>query len=334
MKTRITISDVANHANVSKSTVSQYLNKRFDYMGESTKDRIEQAIKELGYQPNALARSLKQKSTSTIGVIVANILHAFSTQVIRAIEDYCNQYDFHIIVCNADDDPVKEKKYIEMLLAKQVDGLIIFPTTGNVELYQKLVDSDYPLVFLDRNVENVDVPVIQLDNVKASKLAVQHFVEKGYQRIAIMTTSLELGVAPRVERINGFKEAMKEHSLVIRDEYVKGLKVEEVQDGLENMLSMDEPPEAILASNDLILMEVLKYVKAHSITVPDELAIIGIDDVSFASVYNPALTTIAQPTFEMGMQAAELLIEKLQNKESKIDPVYRYEPTLISRDSC
>ncbi|MEH7078951.1 LacI family DNA-binding transcriptional regulator, partial [Bacillus velezensis] len=116
MKT-ITISDVAKYANVSKSTVSQFLNQRYDYMSEKTKQKIEAAIQELNYQPNFVARSLKQKSTFTVGVVVANILHTFSTQVIRAVEDYFHEQGFHIIVCNADDEPEKEKKYIEMLRA-------------------------------------------------------------------------------------------------------------------------------------------------------------------------------------------------------------------------
>lgn len=131
MKT-ITISDVAKYANVSKSTVSQFLNQRYDYMSEKTKQKIEAAIQELNYQPNFVARSLKQKSTFTVGVVVANILHTFSTQVIRAVEDYFHEQGFHIIVCNADDEPEKEKKYIEMLRAKQVDGIIIFPTGENL----------------------------------------------------------------------------------------------------------------------------------------------------------------------------------------------------------
>lgn len=123
---RITIQDVARLAGVSKSTISQYLNKRYDYMSEETKKRIEAAINELGYEPNFIARSLKQKKTSTIAVIVANILHSFSTKVIRAVEDYCNENGFHVIVCNADDDPEKEANYIRMLRAKQVDGMIVF----------------------------------------------------------------------------------------------------------------------------------------------------------------------------------------------------------------
>src|SRR5699024_10710326 len=122
---KITMQDVANKAGVSKSTVSQFINNRYEYMAEETKIRIDDAVKELGYIPNFIAKSLKQKKTSTIGVIVANILHTFSNEIIRAIEDVCEVNQVHMFVCNADDNPEKEKSYMEMLMAKQVDGLII-----------------------------------------------------------------------------------------------------------------------------------------------------------------------------------------------------------------
>ena len=149
---KMTIGDVAKHASVSKSTVSQYLNKRYKYMSEQTRERVAASIEELDYRPNIVARSLKQKSTFTIGVIVANILHSFSTQIIRAIENKFHEKGFHIIVCNADDEPDKEKDYIEMLMAKQVDGIIIFPTGGNVSLYEQMKKTDFPIVFMDRTI--------------------------------------------------------------------------------------------------------------------------------------------------------------------------------------
>lgn len=331
----VTIIDVAKHAEVSKSTVSQYLNKRFDYMSNKTKERIEKAIKDLGYQPNFVARSLKQKSTSTIGVIVANILHTFSTQVIRAIEDTCHAMDFHIIVCNADDDPVKEKKYIDMLRAKQVDGMIIFPTGANVSLYQKMVKEKYPVVFMDRTVPDVSIPSIMLDNEKGAGLAVQHFVDRGYARIGMMTTSIR-NVIPRIERINGFKKALTANRIEIIPDYIKNLDRHQIQDGLKQMLSLDQPPQAILAGNDLTLIEILKCVKENGITIPTNLALIGIDEVSFASFYAPRLTTIAQPTVDMGNKAAELLLQKILNKtdEQPYEHIYRFEPQLIIRESC
>ena len=204
MKT-ITMADVAKHANVSKSTVSQYVNKRFDYMSKETKNRIEETIRVLDYRPNILARSLKQKSTTTIGVIVANILHTFSSQIIRTVEDICNEADFHVMVCNADDDPIKEKKYIEMLRAKQVDGIIILPTGVNIDLYKEMVHSKYPVVFVDRTVPDVPIPSVMLDNEKAGEIAVQHFIDNGFERIGIITNIIK-NVTPRKERVKGLKK--------------------------------------------------------------------------------------------------------------------------------
>lgn len=333
MKT-ITISDVAQHAKVSKSTVSQFLNNRFDYMGEKTKLRIERAVEELGYQPNFVARSLKQKSTKTIGVIVANILHNFSTEVSRAIEDVCHEGDFHLILCNADDDPNKERKYIEMLRAKQADGMIIFPTGGNVDLYEKMLNERYPVVFVDRSVPGTPISSIMLNNVKASELAVQHFIDRGYQQIGIMTTSINRDMTPRIERIEGYIQVLTRNHFPVKKEHIKSLEVDKIQGGLEEMLSLEQPPDAILAGNDLALIEILKYVKHRTLNIPADLAVIGIDDVSFASFYTPSITTVAQPTFEMGKKAAALLLDKIRNKRTEDHhPDYRFAPELLIRDS-
>lgn len=332
---RVTMADVAKAANVSKSTVSQYLNKRYEYMAEKTKLRIEKAINELGYQTNYVARSLKQKRTSTIGVIVANILHAFSTQVIRSIEDVCNERDMHVIVCNADDDPEKEKKYIEMLRAKQVDGLIVFPTGGNIELYQKMKKENYPLIFIDRLVSNLSVDAFLLDNEEATQLAVNHFIKSGHERIGIITTSLTKNVASRLERISGFKKALLASGIEPIEPFIKGLAVPDIQKGLEDMLSYDKPPTALLAGNDLSLMEILNYTTEHKISIPEELALIAIDDVSFANIFSPPLTTIDQPAFEMGADAARLLLEMINNKERDLESkIHRYQGRLIVRQSC
>jgi LacI family kdg operon repressor len=330
MKT-ITIADVAKHANVSKSTVSQFLNQRFDYMSEKTKRKIEATIQELNYQPNFVARSLKQKSTFTVGVVVANILHTFSTQVIRAIEDYFHEQGFHIIVCNADDEPAKEKKYIEMLRAKQVDGIIIFPTGENRALYEKMKQDRFPIVFMDRTIEDLEISTVMLDNHAAAKLAVDRFVEQGLDRIAIVTTSIIRNISPRVERIEGYKRAIEKRGLPIREEYVKTADVDHISEVLSELYSLPEPPQAILAGNDIVLVEVLKFMKEKDIAIPEDTSVIGIDDVSFASFFTPPVTAIAQPAVEMAKQAGTILFQQIQNSEQAEQWMYRFEPTLIQR---
>ncbi|MBT2575145.1 substrate-binding domain-containing protein [Bacillus sp. ISL-51] len=332
MKT-ITIADVAKHANVSKSTVSQFLNRRFDYMSEKTKQKIEAAIQELNYQPNFVARSLKQKSTFTVGVVVANILHTFSTQVIRAIEDYFHEQGFHIIVCNADDEPAKEKKYIEMLRAKQVDGIIIFPTGENLSLYEKMKRDEFPIVFMDRTIEELGIQTVMLDNHYAAKLAVDRFAEKGLHRIAIITTSIIRKISPRVERIEGYKKALERHGLPIREEYIKTADTDDIPRALSELFALNTPPEAILAGNDIVLVEALKYMKEKNMAIPEDAAVIGIDEVSFASFFTPPVTTIVQPAVEMAKGAADILLRQIQKKESEAEWMHRYKPSLMARHS-
>ena len=175
---RITIKDVAERSGVSVSTVSQYLNGRYNYMGEDTRNRIKEAVVELGYRPNFMARNLKNRSTKTIGVIVSNILHHFAVYMTRKIEDYCDHDGYNLIICNADDDSEKEEKYINNLIEKQVDGLIIMPTTGNDDLYKKLAGQKFPVVFIDRFMEDVDVPSFKLDNHHAVTLAYDYLKEQ------------------------------------------------------------------------------------------------------------------------------------------------------------
>lgn len=331
----VTMTDVAEHAKTSKSTVSQYLNKRYEYMSESTRNRIEVAIKELNYHPNRVARSLKQKTTFTVGVIVANILHSFSTHIIRTLETEFNKKGFHTIICNADDDPEKERNYIEMLLAKQVDGLIIFPTGENLDLYKQMKERDFPIVFMDRKVDSYAIDTVMLDNQKAAELAVDKLVSRNYKKIAIITTSVIRNISPRVERIEGYREALTKHGLPVRKDYIKMGDAENLQEILEELFHNDSPPDAILAGNDIVLTEVLKYISGKKFSIPEDVAVIGIDEVPFAAFFTPPLTVVEQPKIEMANLAAELLLKKINKEnEARIAGVHRMQPVLIDRNSC
>ncbi|MGH2316416.1 LacI family DNA-binding transcriptional regulator [Planococcus sp. SE5232] len=335
MKKNVTMAEVAEYTNTSKSTVSQYLNKRYEYMSESTKKRIEAAIKELNYHPNSVARSLKQKTTYTVGVVVANILHSFSTHVIRTLETKFIEHGFHTIICNADDEPEKERNYIEMLLAKQVDGLVIFPTGGNLDLYEQMEKNGFPIVFVDRKIDGFNIDTVMLDNYRAAELAVDRFVECNHSRISIVTTSVIRNISPRVERIEGFKKALKKHLLPIQLDYIKTADTENLQNVLAELFLLDSPPEAILAGNDIVLIELLKYVKEHQLSIPEDVAVIGIDDVSFAGFYMPPITVVEQPKVDMANKAAELLLEKISDeRKTEKTEIYRMEPIFINRSSC
>ncbi|MFP5114777.1 LacI family DNA-binding transcriptional regulator [Bacillaceae bacterium C204] len=310
---KVTMADVAKAAGVSKSTVSQYLNKRFEYMGEKTKHKIEEAIEELGYQPNFIARSLKQKRTSMVGIIVANITHYFSTEVSRAIEDFCHKHDLHAIVCNADDDPEKEKKYIEMLRAKQIDGLIIFPTGQNNDLYKSMVKQGYPAVFVDRKVENLDVFSIITNNTDATYKAVQHFIEKGHQNIAFVVQPLT--VSTRIDRLAGYKKALTDADLEVNPDFIIEASIPEMKSKLEQLFSLEVKPTTLFAGNDRVLLAVLEFLKEKGIKLGNELELIVFDNIPFAHLLEAPISFIIQPATDMGKKAAELLFEQI-NKEN------------------
>ncbi|WP_141433563.1 LacI family DNA-binding transcriptional regulator [Bacillus sp. 03113] len=327
---KVTMADVAKEAGVSKSTVSQYLNKRYEYMSAQTKENIGEAIEKLGYRPNILARGLKQKRTSMIGVIVANIMNRFSTEVSRSIEDYFYQYDFQAIVCNADDDAEKEKNYIEMLRAKQVDGLIIFPTGKNLELYRQMVNEKYPVVFMDRKIENLDATFVLTNNVEASSDAVHQFIRKGHERIAIVTQPLT--ISPRIDRINGYKKALHGYGIPLNPNYMIHTDIHNIKDALLHLFQLPKPPTVLLAGNDLVFLEVLEFAQLNKIKIPEQLSLVVFDHVPFAHLVNPTISTIAQPSFEMGKKAAQILLEKI-NKEVNEQIEYTFPCQFIDRDS-
>ncbi|MGJ7921899.1 LacI family DNA-binding transcriptional regulator [Neobacillus sp. LXY-4] len=329
-----TIEDVAKKAGVSKSTVSQYLNQRYKYMSEKTKLKIEEVIKELNFVPNNLARSLKQKRTSMVGIIVANIIYNISNHIVRGIEDEFQKSGIQVIICNGDDNSEKERNYIEMLKARQVDGLMVFPTGKNVDLYNQLIEENYPLVFLDRIVDGVAVQSVLLDNEAAANLAVQEFIKKGHKKISIITMPITSpNITPRIERLSGYKKALERNGIEIREDYIYNVPKEDIQATVKQLLSLSDPPTALLAANDIVLKEVLLAAKHYEMSIPEDIAVIGIDDVTFARIHNPTITTVAQPAYEMGKTAAKILLEAIE-KEKEITPItFRFPPTLKQGES-
>ncbi|MEK4850503.1 LacI family DNA-binding transcriptional regulator [Paenibacillus sp. FSL H7-0756] len=331
---KLTIEDVAQKAGVSKSTVSQFLNKRFKYMSEATKNRIAEVIDELNYQPNGLARSLKQNRTHMVGIIVANIDYSLSIQCIRAIENELQRHGIQVIICNSDENADKENTYVETLVARQVDGLIIFPAGDQPAPYTRLIEAEYPLVFMDRLVDGITTQSLLLDNEMAVKTAIRELTTQGHEAIAIL--SLPLGVhaiTPRKERMSGYKKAMEEAGLPLLDSYMRSVSREDIASAMDELLQLPQPPTALLAANDLVLGEILKYANRNAISIPSQLSVIGIDDAEFARIYNPDITTIRQPAYEMGMQAAKIMLSLINDTDGAIPITYRFPPSLQQGDS-
>jgi LacI family kdg operon repressor len=331
---KVTMQDVALKASVSKSTVSQFINNRYEFMAEQTKLRIEEAIRELGYIPNFAAKSLKQKKSLTIGVIVANILHTFSTEIIRAIEDECEKNNFHLFVCNADDNKEKEREYIDMLLAKQVDGLIIFPTNKNVELYEKLKMSNFPIVFVDRKLDRPIYPMLILDNEKAAEIAVEQLINKGKRKIGIVSLSVVQEVTPRIERIEGYKKTLVKNGITPNNNWMIAEERKGIIPRLEKLWAEEDRPEAFFATNDLSLIELLKFLRKKGLQIASDVSVIAVDDSDFLEIAVTPITAIKQPTFEIGKDAAITLLKLIANPifEDSYE-IKRYAPQLIERES-
>lgn len=334
MNSKTTINDVARLAGVSKSTVSQYLNGRFNYMSEATRERIAKVIEDLDYRPNGLARSLKQNRTFLVGIIVADLNYSLSITCIQAIENELQDRGIQVIICNADENPDKEADYIETLLARQVDGLILFPTGDVSTPYQQLLEAGVPFVLMDRLLEQVAARSILLDNEMAVKIGIEELVGAGHHAIGMITLPLTAQpITPRKERVSGYRRAMLEAGLPLREEYLISVPAEEVADSLEQLLSLPEPPTALIAGNDIVLGEVLKAANRLKLTIPEQLSIIGIDAADFAEVYNPAITTIKQPAYEMGSQAARILLASIEDRETGLPITYRFPPALQRGES-
>jgi len=331
----VTINDVAARAGVSKTTVSHYLNGRYDSMSKETKENIAQVVEELGYRPNALARSLKQKKTHTIGAIVANILNPFSTSIIRGVEDYCNKHGFSLILCNADEDPVKERDYLEVLADKQVDGLIINTTGHNNELVKSL-NLHLPVVLIDRKVPEINTDTVTVDSKKGVQLMIDHLIKLGHREIAFFTMPYQ-EVSPRTERVLGYRQALTSHGIACKPHLLveTGLDEASVIRAVQNVLVAPMQPDAIFGANNLMTMAVVKALKKMNISIPQDIAVVGFDDWDWAELIDPPVTVVSQPTYAMGQEAAALLIKRLKSKKTSRKPaVILFNPELIIRKSC
>jgi len=330
--------DVARKAGVSKSTVSQYLNGHYEYMGLDTRERIKQAIDQLGFVPNALARGLRMKRSFTIAAIVANILNPFSTSVIRGAEDCCKKYGFDLILCNADDNPEKEKEYIDNLLAKQVDGFIISTTEQN-NAWIHAVNQKTPVVICGRNVPETGCDTVRTDNYAVVKVAIDHLVSLGHKHIAMyVQPNHEVNISPRRERAQAFRAVMQEYSLPFCDDWL--IEIESDEDLLtESVLRLlghaEHRPTAFIGANDLMTIGLFRVLKKLRISIPGEAALLGFDDWEWATLLEPPITVVAQPTYEMGYMAAELVVKRIREEAEEYHPHYMvYQPELIPRQSC
>lgn len=330
----IKLADVAKKANVSKSTVSQYLNGRYHYMSQATKDKIERVIEELDYEPNIVARSLKIKKTNTIGVILSNIQAPFFAQAVMGIEKLSLEKGYNVILCNTGNDSVRELEYLKMLKNKQVDGIIISYSGANRDFMEGFIKSDIPVVVFDKDIPDLNVPTVVSDNKSGAYKAVEHLFSRGFDDIGIISSNLK-DIPSRMKRIEGYKEALAHKGVDFDKEKV--FFFDEFKDfipQMEEVFSTRRLPRAVFIFNYHLTMAFLKFCLKKNIRIPRDVALVAFDDLPFADLMCMPVTTVSQMDYEIGYESAKILFDLIE-KDKGTQPVKKYFPCeLIVRKSC
>lgn len=329
---RVTIKDIAKSANVSTTTVSKVINNKVDDISKATIDKVKKVIKEQNYTPNSLARSMITKKTKTVGLIIPDIRNPFFTDLVRGAEDIANERGYNLFFCNTDDDLSKEIKYINTLIEKQVDGIALAGSANRNPKIEKDININVPLVTLDRNVYFSKVKgIIEINNFKGAYEATTHLINLGHRDILLLIGSQDLKTSK--DRLKGYKEALKDNNIKINENNIKiGTYDKEfgkkIIDDLKGKLSAT----AIFCGNDLIAIGAIKSLKEQGYKVPEDVSIVGFDDIYISSLLTPALTTVHQPSYKIGYTAVKLLINTLENKCTSNKTII-IEPELVIRES-
>jgi LacI family transcriptional regulator len=334
---RYSIYDVAKKAGVGIGTVSRVINNN-KHVKNSTRARVQQIIDELDYKPDFFARNLVKKVSKTIGLLIPDIINPIFPEMAKGISDKAFLNDYTVFLSNTDESIEKEIKQVNRLIEKRVDGIIFISTemcnkNGDYTHYIYLMRKNIPTVLINGFVEDADIPFVRINELKAGYLATKHMIEKGLRKIAFLGGP-ENSI-PTLEKLKGYKKAFREFKLAIKKEYIV-LDKYEIPNGFKNttnLLNMEERPEGIITVSDALAIETIKAARAKNISIPDDIKIIGFDDIKYSSSFYPSITTIAQPKYKMGTMALDMLINLIEKKELSERRVI-IEPKLILRDSC
>lgn len=308
----ITIKDVAKKANVSIATVSRILNNKPGYTKE-TEEKVLQVIQELGYHPNGIARGLISKRTHTIGVLVPQISSMLMSKFIQGIEQAAHEYGSSVIVCHTESKGEKTQKYLQLLQEKQVDGIVFTSEVFTQDHYQIIKDTNKPVVLLSTESYDFPIPHVKVNDRHAAYSATEYLIEKGHRKIGMVSGSRSDIIAGQ-PRIDGFIMAMNTYQLPVKDEWIVpiGFNFEEGVKGFSQLIDQFPDMTAVVAASDEVALGVLSAAYNRNISVPEQLSVIGYDNLRIAEMSTPALTTVSQPAVEMGKKAAELVFQMLE----------------------
>lgn len=331
---QVTIRDVAKLAGVAPITVSRVVNG-LPGVSQSTRERVNKAIAELNYVPNAMAKSLRSQQSRTIALVVTDITNPFWTTVARGVEDTAARRGYNVIFCNTDEDLEKEANYINILLQRRVDGLIIAPSPGDKDYLISLKRHNVPCVLIDRRVNGFNADVVRSDSKEGARLLTQHLINLGHRRIALLAGPTKVFTSR--ERLAGYLETLQKNNIPIDDDLIKEGMFEE--DGgfqfAKEILDYVPRPTAVFAANLSIAIGALRALREAGVRVPEDVGLVCFDDLPQASLIYPFLTVWAQRPYAMGIAAAELLLDRMasRTRRHKIREII-IDADLIIRKSC
>ncbi|MGQ9684601.1 MAG: LacI family DNA-binding transcriptional regulator [Anaerolineae bacterium] len=305
-----TIRQVARRAGVAAITVSRVIN-RSGYVGEETRRRVEQAIAELDYVPDQLARGLRSRRSHTLGLLVTDITNAFWTAVARGAEDTALQSGYALFLCNTDESAAKQEQYLRALASRRVEGAVIAPASSDPGALQAATRTGMPVVVLDRRVPGWQADLVRGDSLGGSRMLVEHLLARGHKRIAHLGGPL--GISTADEREAGYRAALAAAEMEVDPRLVRrgDYKQEGGYSGTLDLVAQQPLPTAIFAANNALAVGALVALRERGLRVPEDVALVCFDDLPQASLVDPFLTVAAQPAYEMGATAVRLLLERL-----------------------
>jgi LacI family transcriptional regulator len=315
---KITIKDIAQEAGVSTATVSKVLNKKDHHISAATVDRIMKIVKDYNYIPNGLASSMVTKKTKTLGLLIPDITNPFFPEIARGVEDRANEEGYSVIYCNTDDDLIKEEKCLSMLIEKMVDAIIIVPSASRTVDYHCLKNISIPTIFVDRDLDIEDFTAkVLVDNYKGSYEAVTYLIEKGYKRIAFITGPSSTKTSQ--QRLEGYRKALEDHNLNYEQEYVRqgSFKREWGKEAINQLFQSNIEFDAVYCGDDMIAIGAIKVLKDKGFKIPEDIGVMGYDNIYISEVVEPSLSTVRQPNYEMGTKAVSLALDAIEDRRIK-----------------
>lgn len=314
---QVTIKDIARELGISPSTVSRALKDHPDISPE-TKKAVNELAEKLNYQPNIVALNLRQSKTNTLGVIIPEIVHFFFSTVISGIEDVAYSAGYNVILAQSNESLEREKTDIKALFNSRVDGMLmsISRETTSFDHIESIISKGVPIVFFDRVYNNDQLSKVVVDDLEGAKEATLHLIEQGCKRIAHLEGPPNLAIS--TQRLEGYLQALKQHKIPVNKELIQLCpfgSIEEGKSATEKLLNLKNPPDAIFASNDPAAMGSMQAIKERGLKIPHDIAVVGFSNWLFSSMMEPPMTTVDQPGFEMGQEAARLLIRHIEMAE-------------------